>query len=425
MINLGLEKILKTKAREKLSNANIVDRLVEIQKIDHLTDEEIQWLLTAKRVSHAELRIDGKKFPAWRVLFNDVLGPGKGGIRFHPEVSENEVVSLAFWMMVKDSLAELPFGGAKGGIKFDPKNTSPKKLEAVSRKYIDVFYEVLGQDKDIPAPDVYTNPQVMAWMLDEYERKVGHHEPGMITGKPLELQGCVLRNDATARGGFITIKEMTEEFKLDKEGLKIAIQGFGNAGLNLSQMLWEDDFKVVAVSDSQGGTYSKAGLNINRVIRAKAEFGSVTNFSDGEKVSNQELLELPVNILILAALENQITEGNADDIQATHIVEIANGPTTYQADKILLAKKVIVVPDVLANSGGVIASYFEWSQNRTGNILDQDYLEKLFQQKMTASWKKVIAAHKENKSQIDLRTAAYLIAIRRILEAGKLRGYLK
>ena len=351
--------------------SNITKRLGEIQKIGHLTNKEIQLLSTPKKINYAQLKIKGKKLSAWRIIFNDALGPSKGGIRFHHNVSEDEVKSLAFWMMVKNSLAGLPYGGAKGGVKFDPKKTIKQELEMISRKFIDAFYKDLGQDKDIPAPDVYTNSQTMAWMLDEYEKKVNYHEPGMITGKPLELQGCVLREDATAKGGFIIIKEMTKEMKLKKKNLKIAIQGFGNAGLNLSKMLQKDGFKIVAVSDSRGGIYNKTNLDIDQVVKAKTEFGSVINYSDGEKISNQALLKLPVDVLILAALENQITENNAGNIQAKYIVEIANGPITYQVDKILFANNVMVVPDVLANSGGVIVSYFEWCQNRTGDVLDK------------------------------------------------------
>jgi len=319
-------------------------------------------------------------------------------------------------------LAGLPYGGAKGGVRFNPKKASSQTLELVSRKFIDAFYKVLGQDKDIPAPDVYTNSQIMAWMLDEYEKKTGRHEPGMITGKPLELQGCSLRGNATASGGFIIIQEMTKDLKLGKESLKIAIQGFGNAGLNLAKMLQKDGFKIVAVSDSKGGIYNKAGLNIGQVVEIKAQSGSVAKYPNGTEISNQDLLELPVDILILAALENQITENNADNVKANYIMEIANGPITYQADKILFTKKIMVVPDVLANSGGVIVSYFEWAQNKTGNILDKKYLEELLKQKMVSSWKKVFAAYKERGKQIDLRTVAYIIAIKRILAAERLRG---
>jgi len=408
--------------------SNTLKRLDEIQKIAHLSSQEVKLLSTPKRVKRARLAVKGKSLPAWRIVFNDSLGPGKGGIRFHPGVSEDETLSLAFWMTIKNSLAELPYGGAKGGIKFDPKKVSVRTLELVSRKFIDAFYKVLGQDKDIPAPDVYTNPKIMGWMLDEFEKKIGHHEPGAITGKPMDLQGCSLRGDATARGGFIVIKEVVKKLNLSKKDLTIAVQGFGNAGSNLVDMLQKDGFKIVAVSDSKGGTYNKAGLNLDLVAKTKAESGSVINYSRGEKISNQELLELPVGILILAALENQITKDNAKKIRAKHIVEIANGPVTYEADKILFDKNVMVVPDVLANAGGVIASYFEWSQNRTGNILDSSYLAKLFQKKMIGSLGKVLATYKRKKHEgkkIDLRTSAYLIAIKRILAAEKSRGHLK
>ncbi|MEA2113099.1 MAG: Glu/Leu/Phe/Val dehydrogenase [Patescibacteria group bacterium] len=402
--------------------SGIISKLDEIREIEHLTDKEIQILSTPKRISRSKIRIGGKNLPAWRILFNDSLGPGKGGIRFHPEVSEDEIVSLSFWMMLKNSLAGIPYGGAKGGVKFDPKNASPKTLETVSRKYVSAFYKVLGQDKDIPAPDVYTNSQTMAWMLDEYEKKTGHHEPGMITGKPLELQGCVLRSDATAKGGFIITEEMAREFNLKKRNLKIAVQGFGNAGLNLARMLWENNFKIAAVSDSKGGIYNKNGLNIKNVIKAKSEKGLVSEHKKGERIINGELLKLPVDILILAALENQITKDNADKIKAKYVIEIANGPIGYEADKILFNKGVVIAPDILANAGGVVASYFEWSQNKTGNILDRKYLEKLFRQKMITSWSKVVTINKKHGNKIDLRTAAYLIAIKRILDTEKLRG---
>lgn len=405
--------------------SNIINKLNEIREIEYLTDKEIKILSTPKKINRAKLRVGGKNLSAWRILFNDSLGPGKGGIRFHPGVSEDEIMSLSFWMSIKNSLAGLPYGGAKGGVKFDPKNASPQTLETVSRKYINAFYKVLGQDKDIPAPDVYTNPQTMAWMLDEYEKKTGRHEPGMITGKPLELQGCALRNDATAKGGLIITEEMVKEFNLKKKNLKIAIQGFGNAGFNIAQMLWKDNFKIMAVSDSKGGIYGKNGLNIKEVIKAKNDKGSVSGYKKGKQVNNGELLKLPVDILILAALENQITKDNANEIKAKYIVEIANGPVSYEADKILFNKGVIIAPDILASAGGVIASYFEWSQNKTGNVLDEKYLEKLFKQKMTTSWKKVITMSKKHKNKIDLRTSAYLIAIKRILAAERLRGRLK
>ena len=408
---------------EEKTFTNILKRLKELKKIGNFTNKEIKLLSKPKRVSKAKLKIGKETLSAWRILFSDALGPGKGGIRFHPGVCEDEVKSLAFWMTIKDSLAGIPYGGAKGGVKFNPKKASEKMLEDISRKFTDAFYKNLGQDKDVPAPDVYTNSQIMAWVLDEYEKKVGHHEPAMITGKPLELQGCVLRGDATAKGGFIVMKAMAKQLKLKKNS-SLAVQGFGNAGANLAKMLAKGGFKVVAVSDSRGGIYNPKGLNIEKVAQVKANKGSVADYQNAKKVSNDELLELPVDILVLAALENQVTDKNAAKIKAKTIVEIANGPTTYEADKILFAKKIMVVPDVLANSGGVIVSYFEWCQNKTGNILDRKYLENLLKEKMINSWQRVYNTYKEYKGKIDLRTSAWLLALRRILAAEKLRGNL-
>ncbi len=404
--------------------SNITKKLDEIKTIEGLTDKEIELLSTPKKINYTKLEVGGKEISAWRILFNNALGAGKGGIRFHPDVSEDEVKSLSFWMMIKNSLAELPYGGAKGGVKFNPKETSIEDIQEISRKFIDAFYKDLGQDKDVPAPDVYTNAQIMSWMLDQYEKNVGHHEPAMITGKPLELQGSELRNDATAKGGFIIIKEMVKKISKDKGELKIAVQGFGNAGLYISQMLYNDGFNVVAVSDSKGGIYNVDGLNIEEVIAVKKENGSVIGYENGEEITNKDLLELDVDILVLSALENQVTEENADNIKAKYVVEIANGPVSNEADKILFNKGVMVVPDVLANAGGVIVSYFEWAQNRTGNILDNEYLEGILYKKMISSWDKMMLLYEERNKEIDLRTVAYIIALRRIITAEKLRGNL-
>jgi len=404
---------------------NILQRLKDIQKIENLSDEEVKLLSTPKRISKTELSVNGEKLSAWRILFNDALGPGKGGIRFHPNVSEDEVKSLSFWMMIKNSLVDLPYGGAKGGIRFNPKETDSKTLQEISRKFIHSFYKVLGQDIDIPAPDVYTNSQIMAWMLDQYEQEVGHHEPGMITGKPLELQGCSLRGDATARGAFIVIKQAVEDLIEDKEKTLIfAVQGFGNAGQNIAKMLNNDGFKVVAVSDSRGGVYDQKGLDIDGLSKVKEEKKEVSANFNGKKITNKELLELPVDVLVLAALENQITEENANRIQSKYIVEIANGPISYNADKTLFNRGIIIIPDVLANSGGVVASYFEWTQNRTGNILDKKYLEELLESKMILSWKRVFDSFQEKQGKIDLRILSYIIAIKKILSAERLRGNL-
>ena len=406
---------------------NITKKLSEIQALENLSDKETAFISIPKKVNFKEFEVKGEKMSAWRIVFNDALGPGKGGIRFHPDVSEDEVKSLAFWMTIKNSLAGLPYGGAKGGVKFNPRLASDKELEEASRKFIDAFYEVLGEDKDIPAPDVYTNSQVMAWMLDEYEKKTGRHEPAMITGKPLELGGCELRGDATARGGFIVIKEMMKKMNLNKANLRVAIQGFGNAGMNIARFLHHKGLRVVAISDSKTGVYNINGLDIKEAVKVKEDKKSLEHVEpkSGDKISNQELLGLPVDILVLAAMENQITESNAGKVQAKYIVELANGPVTHQAEKILFAKNILIVPDVLANSGGVIVSYFEWAQNKMGNMLEKKQLEKLFKHKMSDSWQKVIDVYEKHKEKIDLRTAAYIIAIQKILAAEKLRGNLK
>jgi glutamate dehydrogenase/leucine dehydrogenase len=401
---------------------NIVSRLNDVKVLMALKDEEIKYLLEPQKVSSAQLRIDGQEFSAWRIISNQALGPGKGGVRFHPGVNEDEVKSLAFWMSLKNSLLGLPYGGAKGGIQFNPKERDEAFLEKVSRAYIDAFYQVLGQDKDIPAPDVYTNSQTMAWMLDQYEKNIGEHQPGMITGKPVELGGITLRSDATAKGAYFVISELTKTLGIEDKELTVAIQGFGNAGLNIAKMMYDGNFKIVAVNDSKGGIYNRAGIDITELVKFKEEYGVVSAFSDHQAISNDELLESEVDILILGALENQITKENAKNIKAKYVVEIANGPTSYEADKILFEKGIIVVADIVANSGGGLVSYFEWSQNRTGNILDEEYLVKLFKNKMVQAFHNVYNKHLEFNKKIDLRTSAYILALDKIVKAEKLRG---
>lgn len=401
--------------------ADNLSRLKEIQALEGISDQEMNILLAPAQVKYAELDINGKKYPAWRILYSRAIGPGKGGIRFHPEVNEDEVKSLAFWMALKNSLADIPYGGAKGGVKFDPKMAGKKELENVSRQYIDNFHEVLGQDKDVPAPDVYTNGQIMSWMLDEFEKKVGHHEPGMITGKPVELGGIALRGDATAQGGYIVTKELAAKLIHQKE-IKVIVQGFGNAGLFMAEKLYKDGYKIIAVSDSKGGIYQETGLNISELAKFKNSGKTVGDWSEGKKVSNQELLELKTDILVLAALENQITKDNANNVQANYIIELANGPVTYDADQILAQNKKLVVPDILANSGGVIVSYFEWAQNRTGQILDEEYLRELLEKKMRVNYQRVYDQYDAKSGKITLRQAAYIIAVKRILAAEKYRG---
>ena len=399
-----------------------LERLKEIQLIEGISDQDMKVLLEPVQTKYAELELNGQKYPAWRILYNRALGPGKGGIRFHPDVNEDEVRSLAFWMALKNSLADIPYGGAKGGIRFNPKEFSEPDLEKISRAYAKVFAEYLGQDKDIPAPDVYTNGKIMAWMLDEFEKTVGHHESGMITGKPVELGGIAMRGDATAQGGYIIIKEMAARFLSHKTGLTVAIQGFGNAGSFIAEKLSADGFKIIAVSDSKSGIYQADGLDVKAIAELKDLAGIVGDYPKGIKISNSELLETEVDILILAALENQITVDNAHNIKASCIVELANGPITFAADKILFAAGKIIVPDILANSGGVITSYFEWAQNKTGQILDEDYLRGLLDKKMKINWEKVYEKYLSLGAKMTLRQAAYALAVSRIIKAEKYRG---
>jgi len=400
-------------------------RLKDIQKLDRIQDADMAALLDPVQVNYTELSIKGKRYPAWRIIYNRALGPGEGGIRFHPEVDEDEVKSLAFWMALKNSLADIPYGGAKGGVCFNPKEADKAELEEVSRAYIQAFHPYLGQDKDIPAPDVYTDGQIMSWMLDEFEKQVGHHEPGMITGKPVELGGITMRGDATAQGGYFITKKMVETFLSGKKDLSVIVQGFGNAGLYMTEKLHQDGFKIVAVSDSKGGIYDKEGLNVPALIECKKKGKQVCEYEAGDTVTNAELLELPADILVLAALSNQVTKENAKNIQANYIIELANGPVDYDADGILEANKKIVIPDILANSGGVIASYFEWAQNRTGQILEEDYLRTLLEKKMNGNWKKMYDVFQERSGKVTLRQAAYILAVNRILSAERLRGRIK
>lgn len=402
--------------------ADNLARLRAVQKIEGINPEEARFLEEPTQIRQADLIFRGQRIPAWRIVYNRALGPGKGGIRFHPEVNEDEIKSLAFWMALKNSLADIPYGGAKGGVKFNPKEATTAELEDISRQYIRAFFNDLGQDKDIPAPDVYTNSQVMSWMLDEYEKLTGRHEPGMITGKPIELGGIKLRGDATAQGGYVVIKEAVADLLAGKSGISVIIQGFGNAGSFIAEKLARDGFKIIAISDSSGGTTNQAGLELSKLINFKKETGLISGYVGGDIISNQDLLELDADILILAALENQITAENAGRIRASMIIELANGPIDLAGEEILTAFGKTIVPDVLANSGGVIASYFEWAQNRTGQILDEGYLSELLNKKMIQNWQRIRFKQAESSQKITLRQAAYALAVSRILTAEKYRG---
>ena len=403
---------------------SIKNNLEKVSTYINLTDSEKKLLLNHKKINKTNLDVDGKEYEALRIIHNDALGPGKGGIRFHPDVSEDEVKSLSFWMSLKTSLAGLPYGGAKGGIKINPKELSEQELEKVSRAYIQAFHEYIGEDVDVPAPDVYTNPKIMGWMLDEYEKIKGKHEPGVITGKPIELGGCVIRGDATSKGGKIILDLFLKKMNKDPKETSVVIQGFGNAGMNIAKMLHEDGYNIIAISDSKGAIFSKEGINIEKAIEIKKEKSSVINYEEAQQISNKELLEIETDVLILAALENQITSENAADIKAKYILELANGPVTSEADDILHEKGIAVIPDILANAGGVIVSYCEWVQNKTGHIFSRDYMENILKEKITQAFNKTYELY-EKEEKFTMRNAAYIIAIKRILNAEKARGNLR
>ncbi len=389
-----------------------------VKKVD--VDE---WILEAiskpKRVVKVSFPVkmdDGsiRTFTGYRVLYNDARGPGKGGIRFHPNVNEDEVTALAFWMTIKNAVVDLPFGGAKGGVTVNPKELSRTELERLARGYIRALAPFIGVDKDIPAPDVYTDAQIMAWMLDEFETIQGRHEPGMITGKPVVLGGSEGRSMATSWGGFFVLEEARKTWNIGKS---VAIQGAGNVGGGIARILYDHGYKVVAISDSKGGIYDPDGLDIPRVLETKKETGSVVNYEDARRISNDELLTLDVDVLIPAAIENVITKDNAGNIHADIVLELANGPTTPEADEILENRGIVVVPDVLANAGGVTVSYFEWVQNRTGYYWkEQEVLEKL-RERMVTAFKDVM----ERSESSNLRSGAYALAVERIAEAIKAR----
>jgi glutamate dehydrogenase/leucine dehydrogenase len=406
---------------------NYLDNLGKTAKILGYSDAEIAKLTEPQNIVNTNLEIEtslGKvSFPAYRVQFNNARGPFKGGIRFHPAADLDEVKALAALMAVKCSVVGIPLGGAKGGVTIDPKKYSAKDLELVSRAWARVMAPVIGVDKDIPAPDVYTNGQIMSYILDEFESIVGHAEPGVITGKPLELGGSLGRNIATAQGGIYVLKALIEDLTLDKSSMTVAVQGFGNAGYTAASILHKEGFKIVAVSDSSGGLYDVSGLDPEEINRFKDETGKgmIEMKKDGVKVlTNAELLEVECDVLIPAALDNQITASNAANIKAKIILELANGPTTPEADEILFKKGITLVPDVLANAGGVTVSYFEWVQNRQGYYWTEEEVLAKLKDIITKSYRDVYVLAKDKN--IDLRLGAFSLGVKRIMDAMKLRG---
>lgn len=360
-------------------------------------------------------------FQGYRIQHSDARGPAKGGIRFHPQADIDEVKALAFWMTFKCAVVGIPFGGAKGGITVDPKKLSKRELERLSRGYIRAIYEFIGPDVDIPAPDVYTNETIMGWMSDEYNKISRKLNPAVITGKPVSMGGSLGRDDATARGAFYVLQEFIKEKQINPTQTTVAIQGFGNAGYHITRLLNESGFQVKAVSDSTGGVMTlNKSLNAEDLMKTKKEKGSVAAHEGSKKISNEDLLGLDADILLLAAMENQITKENADKIKAKYIFELANGPITPEADEILHKKNIEVMPDILTNAGGVTVSYFEWVQSRTGHYWKLNKVHEELKEIMIEAFNKINAIKKDKK--IDYRTAAYVHALEKLKAAIETRG---
>jgi glutamate dehydrogenase (NAD(P)+) len=354
-------------------------------------------------------------FTGYRVHHSTVLGPTKGGIRYHPDVTLNEVRALAMWMTWKCAVAGLPYGGAKGGVACDPKQLSAGELERLTRRYATEISVLMGPESDIPAPDVGTTSQVMAWIMDTYSMHRGYSVPAVVTGKPLSVGGTVGREEATGRGCALVAREAAKAVGLRLEGARVAVQGFGNVGYHAARLLHGMGARVVAVSDSRGGIYRSEGLDPEAVLRYKRETGSVAGFPNARPVTNAELLELPCDILVPAALEGQIHRENAPRIQAQVVVEGANGPTTPEADDILHARGVLVVPDIVANAGGVIVSYFEWVQDLQSFFWEEAEIHQRLERMLVRSLQRVMEVARTH--EVDLRTAALIRAIQRVSDA--------
>jgi glutamate dehydrogenase len=362
-----------------------------------------------------------KIFTGYRSQHNDAVGPTKGGVRFHPEVDEEEVKALSIWMSLKCGITNLPYGGGKGGIICDPKKMSFRELERLSRGYVRAISQIVGPTKDIPAPDVYTNSQIMAWMMDEYSRLREFDSPGFITGKPIVLGGSQGRETATARGVTICIEEAVKKKGIDLQGARVVIQGFGNAGSYLAKFMHDAGAKVVAVSDVYGAVYDPNGLDIDNLLDRRDSFGTFSQLFTNT-ITNQELLELDCDILVPAAISNQITAKNAANIKAAIVVEAANGPTTLEATSILSERGILLVPDILASSGGVTVSYFEWVQNNQGYYWTEEEVYEKLVNVMISSFENIYQTAQTH--QVDMRLAAYMVGVKRVAEASRFRGWV-
>ncbi|MCS0674662.1 Glu/Leu/Phe/Val dehydrogenase [Cytobacillus firmus] len=399
--------------KEALNKLGYADEMYELLK-------EPLRMLTVRipiRMDDGSIKI----FTGYRSQHNDAVGPTKGGVRFHPEVNEDEVKALSMWMSLKCGIVDLPYGGGKGGIICDPRSMSMGELERLSRGYVRAISQIVGPTKDIPAPDVYTNSQIMAWMMDEYSRLREYDSPGFITGKPLVLGGSQGREKATAQGVVICIEEAAKKRGISIEGARVAVQGFGNAGSFLAKFMHDAGAKVVAISDAYGALYDPNGLDIDYLLDRRDSFGTVTTLFDNT-LTNEELLELDCDILVPAAVSNQITAANAHNIKATIIVEAANGPTTLEATKILSDRGILLVPDVLASSGGVTVSYFEWVQNNQGYYWTEEEVTEKLKKVLVQAFDNVYQTSQQRK--VNMRLAAYMVGARKMSEASRFRGWV-
>lgn len=401
---------------------NAQEQLQDVAGLVGLDKRELTYLSYPKKFIEVNVPVemdDGTKkvFKGYRSQFNDDRGPFKGGIRYDEGVNESEVKALSMWMTWKCAVADIPFGGGKGGVKVDPDELSQTELEKLTRAYTRELFSSIGSDVDIPAPDVNTGPQTMDWMVDEYAKLAGHKDLAVVTGKSIENGGSKGRTEATGRGGVFVLRELAKRKELDPTQTTVAVQGFGNVGYYFALLAAELGFKVVAVSDSKGGIYSKEGLDIAKVMQHKKDSRSVKGFDGAEDISGEALLELDVDVLVPAALENAITKDNADTIKAKYVIEMANGPVTPDADEILESKNIIVIPDILANSGGVTVSYFEWKQNKKSESWSEEEVNEKLEDKITKAFNEVY--EEMEKSKLSFRKAAYVLAVKKVIESAR------
>lgn len=415
-------------ANEGAANGPLAAALTQFERSADMLglDEGLRKILRAPKrvitVSVPVYRDDGsiEVYTGYRVQHNTARGPAKGGIRYHPAVTLEEVTALAMWMTWKCAVLGLPFGGAKGAVVCDPKQLSSSELERLTRRFTSEISSVIGPKQDIPAPDVYTDAQVMAWMMDTYSMQAGFAVPGVVTGKPIEIGGSLGRSEATSRGCVCAIGEAARQLNIALDGARVVVQGFGQVGCHVARIMHEMGCRVIAVSDSSGGVFAAGGLDVPALIRHKKETGSVSGFPESEPVSQDELLQLPCEILVPAALSGVLNRRNAAGVKARIVAEGANGPTTPEADEILRDAGVVVLPDILANAGGVTVSYFEWVQSRQEYYWTEDEVNERLEQRMAKSCSEVWEL--AEKRNCDLRTAAYLIALHRVAEAVRIRG---